>query len=158
MYFYIIAFKDTLETNITTIIHLINVFLLVDIVNTLNASNIIYIITKTIDWFAITIIGISAIQTVFPIIISLIKTNKKENHNDNNFAVKSFTDGLLLALELESANAILKMGIFASSATIFRRYSLSTINVNNFIFFIAILSLRIAINQTLRRYSINKKI
>jgi hypothetical protein len=132
-------------------------FLLIDIANTFNASNIVSVITKTIDCFAVTIIGISAIQTVFPIIISLIKTNRKENHNDNNFALKSFIYGLLLALELESANAILKMGLFASNATIFRGYFISTGNINNFIFFVAILSLRIAINQTLRRYSINKK-
>jgi hypothetical protein len=132
-------------------------FLLIDIANTFNASNIVSVITKTIDCFAVTIIGISAIQTVFPIIISLIKTNRKENHNDNNFALKSFIYGLLFALELESANAILKMGLFASNATVFRGYFISTGNINNFIFFVAILSLRIAINQTLRRYSINKK-
>ena len=132
-------------------------FLLIDIANTFNASNIVSVITKTIDCFAVTIIGISAIQTVFPIIISLIKTNRKENHNDNNFALKSFIYGLLLALELESANAILKMGLFASNATIFRGYFVSTGNINNFIFFVAILSLRIAINQTLRKYGINKK-
>ncbi len=132
-------------------------FLLEEIANTFNASNIVSVITKTIDCFAVTIIGISAIQTVFPIIISLIKTNRKENHNDNNFALKSFIYGLLLALELESANAILKMGLFASNATIFRGYFVSTGNINNFIFFVAILSLRIAINQTLRKYGINKK-
>jgi hypothetical protein len=55
-----------------------------------------------------------AFQTIIPTIISLIKTNIKEN---NNIAIKRFINGLLLSLELESANAILKMGLFASNAT-----------------------------------------
>jgi hypothetical protein len=61
--------------------------------------------------------------------------------------------GLLLALELESANAILKMGVLTSglvglSTTLSSAY---TFGINNFIFFVGIFSLRIAINHTLRR-------
>lgn len=74
---------------------------------------------------------------------------------------KNFIKGLLLALELESANAILKMGIFTSLITQSSSFSLlsssSVSNFNNFIFFVAVLSLRIAINQTLRRFSMTQK-
>ena len=68
---------------------------------------------------------------------------------------KNFIRGLLLALELESANAILKMGIFTSLITQSSPSPpspSSLFNFNNFIFFVAVLSLRIAINQTLRRF------
>lgn len=129
-----------------------------------NTANIISLITKTIDFFAALIISISAIQTISPIIISLSKTNRKENgyYNKDNVTIKNFINSLLLALELESANAILKMGLFISSATASVIDSSSSIyqsdNINNFIFFIAVLSVRIAINQTLKRYNINRKI
>lgn len=127
-------------------------------------ANIIFIITKTIDFFAVLIISISAIQTIIPIIISLSKTNRKEDNYNNrdSIAIKSFINSLLLALELESANAILKMGLFISNATASTVDSSSSIfqsdNSNNFIFFVAVLSVRIAINQTLKRYNINRKI
>ena len=129
-----------------------------------NTANIISLITKTIDFFAALIISISAIQTISPIIISLSKTNRKENgyYNKDNVTIKNFINSLLLALELESANAILKMGLFISSATASVIDSSSSIyqsdNINNFIFFVAVLSVRIAINQTLKRYNINRKI
>jgi hypothetical protein len=130
--------------------------LFIDINNIFNISNIISMVTKTIDSFVVLIIGISAIQIIIPIIISLIKINKKEKNN--NFAIKSFINSLLLALELESANAILKMGLFVSNATDTmsnNSIALSN-NFNNFVFFVAVLSVRIIINQTLRRYSIGK--
>ncbi len=117
--------------------------------NFFNTQDIIFIITKTIDFFVVLIIGISAFQTIIPIVISIIKVKRKENN-----AIKSFINSLLLALELESANAILKMGLFASG-TINADHLISS-NTNNFIFFVAVLSVRIAINQTLRRYSIDK--
>jgi hypothetical protein len=53
----------------------------------------------------------------------------------------------------ESANAILKMGVFTSILT--GTITASTFNLNNFIFFVGVFSVRIAINQTLRRFSIN---
>ena len=69
---------------------------------------------------------------------------------------------MLSALELESANSILKRGLFLSSATSSTTASISNLNqssnINNFIFFVAVLSVRIAINQTLKRYNINRKI
>jgi hypothetical protein len=72
--------------------------------------------------------------------------------------MKSFINSLLLALELESANAILKMGEFVSNATITTssNFTTSSSNINNFIFFVSILTVRIAINQTLRKYNIDK--
>jgi hypothetical protein len=117
--------------------------------NLFNTQEIIFIITNTIDFFVVFIISISAFQTLIPIVIYVTKVKRKEN-----IAIKSFINSLLLALELESANAILKMGLFAS-ITISTDHIVSG-NINNFIFFIALLSVRIFINQTLRRYSIDK--
>jgi hypothetical protein len=118
-----------------------------------NIQNIIFVITKTIDFFVVLIICISTIQTIIPIIISVIKIKRKEN---NNIAIMSFINSLILSLELESANAILKMGLFASNATSYDH--ITSNNINSFIFFVAVLSVRIAINQTIRRYSIDKYI
>jgi hypothetical protein len=116
-----------------------------------NIQNIIFVITKTIDFFVVLIICISTIQTIIPIIISVIKIKRKEN---NNIAIMSFINSLILSLELESANAILKMGLFASNATSYDH--ITSNNINSFIFFVAVLSVRIAINQTIKRYSIDK--
>jgi hypothetical protein len=130
--------------------------LFLDISYFFNISNIISTITKTIDFIVVLIIGISAIQAIYPIIISLINLTKKNNSDYSS--IKSFISSLLLALELESANAILKMGIFVSNATdtISGNFTTSSNNVNNFIFFVAVLTVRIAINQTLRKYNIDK--
>ena len=117
--------------------------------NLFNSQEIIFIITNTIDIFVVFIISISAFQTVIPLVIYITKVKRKEN-----IAIKSFINSLLLALELESANAILKMGLF-TSITISADHIVSG-NINNFIFFVALLSMRILINQTLRRYSIDK--
>jgi hypothetical protein len=118
------------------------------------------------------------IQAIFPIINTIIKSlvinpitsrrqqqNKKERLQEQttqdkivqqkqSIIKKNFIRGLLLALELESANAILKMGIFTSLITQSSPSPplSSLFNFNNFIFFVAVLSLRIAINQTLRRF------
>jgi hypothetical protein len=115
-----------------------------------NAQSIIFIITRTIDIFVVFIIGVSAFQIFIPLISTVIKF--KEKDNSSNIGVKSFISSLLLALELESANAILKMGLFISNNV--NNDYLSAINNNNFIFFVAVLSVRIAINQTLRRSNI----
>jgi hypothetical protein len=117
-----------------------------------NIQDIIFVITKIIDFFVVLIIGISTIQTIIPIIISVIKIKRKEN---NNTSIKSFINSLILSLKLESANAILKMGLFASNASYGH---ITSSNTNNFIFFVAVLSVRIAINQTIRRYCIDKYI
>jgi hypothetical protein len=78
-----------------------------------------------------------------------------ENHVLRRRVLKeNFIKGLLLALELESANAILKMGVFTSDLvgiSTTSSTSSSTFGINNFIFFVGIFSLRIAINRTLRR-------
>jgi hypothetical protein len=121
------------------------------VIDFFNIQDIIFVITKTIDFFVVLIICISTIQTIIPIIISVIKIKRKEN---NNIAIKSFINSLILSLELESANAILKMGLFASNATSYGH--ITSNNTNNFIFFVAVLSVRIAINQTIKRYSIDK--
>ncbi len=117
--------------------------------NLFNAQEIVFIITNTIDFFVVFIISISAFQTVIPIVIYVTKVKRKEN-----IAIKSFINSLLLALELESANAVLKMGLF-TSITISTDNIVSG-NINNFIFFVSLLSVRILINQTLRRCSIDK--
>ena len=91
---------------------------------------------------------------------------KLAQHNDSRdkkqkgyWIKKNFVRGLLLALELESANAILKMGLFIPIMIEMQQPSLQLVsvqNINNFIFFVTILSIRVAINQTLRRYSISR--
>ena len=75
-----------------------------------------------------------------------------------NSSKKSFVTGLLLALELESANAILKMGLFtASSVGLSSMLSQTQTPISvldgNFLFFVIVFGVRIAINQTLRRFS-----
>ncbi len=110
---------------------------------------IISMITKTVDFFVVLIIGISATQTILPAARSMLKLDKKTK--DNNIIIRNFVKGLLLALELESANAILKMGMFTLNITNVGSHMPK--NTNDFIFFVAVLSVRIAINQTLRRFS-----
>ena len=115
-----------------------------------NAQSIVSIVTRTIDIFVVFIIGISAFQIFVPLLLTVIKFKEKDNNSNNG--VKSFISSLLLALELESANAILKMGLFISNNV--NNDYLSAINNNNFIFFVAVLSVRIAINQTLKRFNV----
>ncbi len=117
-----------------------------------DAGDIISIITRTIDLFAVLIIGVSALQAMVPLITSVVRDPIKRN---NDVPIKGFINSVLLALESESANAILKMAAFASIATGTTDH-LTSGNINNFIFFVAVLSVRIAINQTLRRFRIGK--
>jgi hypothetical protein len=132
-----------------------------------DAQSIILIITSMIDIFAIAVIGV----TVFASIPALIKTKATlplhflirsrpeiqtatDNYLVRRRVVKeNLIRGLLLALELESANAILKMGLFTSGLVGISTTSSSTnmFGINNFIFFVAIFSLRIAINRALTR-------
>ena len=133
-----------------------------------DAQNIISIITPIIDIFAIVVITVTVCTTILPLIKSLVTlslpfADKSSSHRGRQAATENyvlsrrmlkenFIKGLLLALELESANAILKMGIFTSSLVgISSTSSTSTFSINNFIFFVGIFSVRIAINQTLRR-------
>ncbi|MBD0359600.1 MAG: hypothetical protein ICV56_02685 [Nitrososphaeraceae archaeon] len=144
-----------------------------------NIQDFIFLITSTIDIFAATIIAVSTFQTIIPMVkVTIISTldvrnrlpssssaqEKLVQHDSHDtkqkgyWIKKNFVRGLLLALELESANAILKMGLFTSVMIELQpSLQLATIqNINNFIFFVAILSIRVAINQTLRRYSISR--
>jgi hypothetical protein len=132
-----------------------------------DAQNIISIITSIVDIFAIVVVAVTFFTSTFPLIKSaaalslpfLIKstTDRRKTTEENYLlrrraAKENFIKGLLLALELESANAILKIGVFTSSLVgISTTSSTSTFNISNFIFFVGIFSVRIAINQTLRR-------
>jgi hypothetical protein len=124
--------------------------------SSINFENITFIITSIIDIIAITIIAITIIQ----IIIYFFKYNVKSlvissSNSDSTNIKKIFISGLLLALEFEAANAILKMGVYTSLAIDKSVLSSSTISddfINNFIIFIMILSIRVAINQSLRRF------
>ncbi len=109
-------------------------------------SYFISIIPKTIDLLVVIVIGFSTLQTILPTIGNMTKRYRKTK--GNNFTTKNFIKSLLLALELESANAILKMGVFASNITNVDFYMSD--NADNFIFFVTVLSIRITINQSLR--------
>jgi hypothetical protein len=109
------------------------------------------------------VIAVTIFTTILPLLknttSSLLFYSKSPPDKQSaaeNYALRvlkdNFNKGLLLALELESANAILKMGVFTSSLVgISITSSSSSFSINNFIFFVGILSVRIAINQTLRR-------
>ncbi len=121
-----------------------------------------------IDIFAIAVIAVTVFASIPPLIKSTAtlslpfvlrsppdKQTATENYLVRRRVVKeNLIRGLLLALELESANAILKMGVFTSGLvgiSTTSSTSSSTFGINNFIFFVGIFSIRIAINQTLRR-------
>jgi hypothetical protein len=128
----------------------------------INIENIIHVITSIIDFIAITVIAVTLIQTI----IYLLKYNLKSllplssssiatsSLNTNSKIVKrTFISGLLLALEFESANAILKMGVFLSQAVDKSSSAITSENfINNFLIFVMVLAVRIAINQSLQRF------
>jgi hypothetical protein len=132
-----------------------------------DAQSIISIITSIIDIFAIVVIAVTVFTSILPLIKStatlslpfLVKSSSDRQTAKENYVLgrrrvikENFIKGLLLALELESANAILKIGVFTSSLVgISTTASTSTFSINNLIFFVGIFSVRIAINQTLRR-------
>ena len=144
--------------------------------------NFIQLVTQLIDIMAIAIVLISIVQAIKPFLSYIIRatfrtssqisigdvdnnTNTSKGAekrlmtgNGYNSSKNSFVKGLLLALELESANAILKMGIFTASSVglnplLVQSHVYSQAFGSNFLFFVVIFSLRIAINQTLRRFS-----
>ena len=134
--------------------------------SSINIENIIFIITSVIDIIAVSIIAISVIQIIY----IFLKHNRKSFQllqqrqsssisNSNNIKRNFFISGLLLALEFEAANAILKMSVFTSIVIDKSSTSTSTTVsdnfMNNFIIFILVLSIRIAINQSLRRFNKN---
>lgn len=145
-----------------------------------NIQDFIFLITSAIDIFAATIIAVSTFQAIIPMVkVTIISTLDVRNRLPSSSSAqeklvqhdsydikqkgywlkKNFVRGLLLALELESANAILKMGLFTSIMIETQQPSLQLVtvqNINNFIFFVAVLSIRVAINHTLRRFSISR--
>jgi hypothetical protein len=130
-----------------------------------DAQSIISIITSIIDIFSIVVIAVTVFTSILPLIKSaaalslsfLIKSSSDRQTAKESYLLRSrvvkenFIKELLLALELESANAVIKMGVFTSSLVgISTTLSTNTFSINNFIFFVGIFSVRIAINQTLR--------
>ena len=133
-------------------------------------------ITTTIDLIAVIITAVSIFQVLFHClpyngkshfnVYAVFQSHKHSNSNMRNVIYpkwkKSLISGLLFALELESANAILKLGLFTSVITqapiFYTTTSASTQSgfgdiSNDFIFFVGVLSLRITINHSLRRFS-----
>jgi hypothetical protein len=132
-----------------------------------DAQSIISTISSMIDIFAIAVIGVSVFGSIPALIKTtatlplpfLIRSPPERQTATENYLVRrrvvkeNLIRGLLLALELESANAILKMGVFTSGVVgiYITSSSTNTFGINNFIFFVAIFSLRIAINRALTR-------
>jgi hypothetical protein len=127
-------------------------------------------ITHILDFFAVTIIAVSVIQAIISRVItkfnfhlsfntnglnSQSENNKdfKEESSKVNTSIRNLISGLLLALEFESASAIVKLGIFATNITM--PESISN-NIDDFIFIVGILLLRIVLNQSLRRFNITR--
>jgi hypothetical protein len=125
-------------------------------------------ITQMLDFFAVTIIAVSVIQAIISRVTtefnfhfsynSNILTNKNQNNKDlkdessqRNMWIRDLINGLLLALEFESASAIIKLGIFTTRIT---NSESITNNLEEFIFIVSILFLRIVLNQSLRRFNI----
>ena len=133
--------------------------LLILLLYSFNFQDFIFLITSVIDIVAATIIAVSIFQTIIPMMkVTVISTldvrnrlpsstssqEKLVQHNDSRdtkqkgyWIKKNFVRGLLLALELESANAILKMGLFTSIMIEMQQPSLqlaTTQNISNFIF------------------------
>lgn len=124
-------------------------------------TDILSMFTRVIDIMTVSVIAISAFQALITILKQRLfifsnyerASTQGSNKNQTDTVVKNFIKGLLLALEFESANAIIKMGMFTASIT--TENSLAS-NFNDFAFFVGILLLRIVINQSLRRFSIAK--
>lgn len=127
--------------------------------------------TQILNFFAVTIIAISIVQVLISRILAILdfpfftlsnvcnnqKTNDKDYYGglfDGNRLIRNLVGGLLMALEFESAIAIMKLGVFMTSITL--TGSISS-NIDNFLFFVSILTLRIAINQSLRRFIVTNE-
>lgn len=84
-----------------------------------------------------------------------IQIKNSKDHKVQSYKVSSSTRnlirGLLLGLEFESASAIIKLGIFMTNIIISAPMG---DNINDFLFFSSIITLRIIINQSLRRFNI----
>ena len=123
----------------------------------INIEDIIFTITLVIDIIAISVIAVSVIQTIYYLSIynfkSILSSAKTTSISNSNIIQRNFITGLILALEFEAANTILKMGVFTS--LVIDKSSSSTLSdnfINNFIIFIMVISIRIAIKQSLGRF------
>jgi hypothetical protein len=125
--------------------------------SSINTENIFFLITYIIDIIAISVISISVIQTIFYLLKYNLKSFQlvqQSSISNSNIIKRNFISGLLLALEFEAANAILKMGVF-TSFVIDQSSSSSTLSdnfINNFVIFIMVLFIRIAINHSFARF------
>lgn len=131
-------------------------------------TEILVVITQILDVFAVTIVAISVFQALafgtlkrfsFPFSnITNTYNIRSKNSKDCKVQVskvssstRTLIKGLLLALEFESASAIIKLGIFTTNITAADPIGY---NIENFLFFVSVLTLRIVINQSLKRFNI----
>jgi len=118
----------------------------------INIEDIIFTITLVIDIIAISVIAVSVIQTIYYLSIynfkSILSSTKTTSISNSNIIQRNF----ILALEFEAANTILKMGVFTSLVIDKSSSTLSDNFINNFIIFVMVISIRIAIKQSLGRF------
>jgi hypothetical protein len=131
-------------------------------------TEFLVLITTILDVFAATIVAISVFQALISSVFRHvsypfsflsnrydIQIKNSKDHKVQSYKVSSSTRnlirGLLLGLEFESASAIIKLGIFMTNIIISDPMG---DNINDFLFFSSILTLRIIINQSLRRFNI----
>jgi hypothetical protein len=124
----------------------------------INIEDIIFTITLVIDIFAISVIAVSVIQTIYYLSLYKFKSllssaaAKTTSISNLNIIQRNFVTGFILALEFEAANTILKMGVFTSLVIDKSSTTLSDSFINNFIIFVMVISIRIAIKQSLGRF------
>ena len=123
----------------------------------INIEDIIFTITLVIDIIAVSVIAVSVIQTIYYLSLynfkSILSSAKTTSISNSNIIQRNFITGLMLALEFEAANTILKMGVYTS--LVIDKSSSTTISdifITNFIIFVMVISIRIAIKQSLRRF------
>jgi hypothetical protein len=131
-------------------------------------TEFLVLITTILDVFAATIVAISVFQALISSVFRHvsypfsflsnrydIQIKNSKDHKVQSYKVSSSTRnlirGLLLGLEFESASAIIKLGIFMTNIIISAPMG---DNINDFLFFSSIITLRIIINQSLRRFNI----
>jgi hypothetical protein len=135
----------------------------------------ITIVGHLMDFIAATVILISSVEALFPSAIGArgekeVRNTIFEGNHDSGRPSRTgvFVKGLLFALEVESGNAILKAGYFMSSVALASTssgafpggsmlacpvFSLIPVNSSSLYYFIGVLSIRIALGQTLSRKS-----
>ena len=131
-------------------------------------TEFVVLITTILDVFAVTIVAISVFQALissvfkhvsypfsflsnrYDIQIKISKDHKVQSYKVSS-SPRNLIRGLLWGLEFESTSVIIKLGIFMINITISAPMG---DNINDFLFFSSILTLRIIINQSLRRFNI----